>query len=84
MLDPVNMMAMSSDYREAVSVIVAVTRLVDGINDTISVGLPTAVASRGLLTALATAAVAVTLITGLLANRGIVDHPPLEVLRQET
>ncbi len=30
------------------------------------------------------AAVAVTLITGLLANRGIVDHPPLEVLRQET
>jgi putative ABC transport system permease protein len=30
------------------------------------------------------AAVAVTLLTGLLANRGIVDHPPLEVLRQET
>jgi hypothetical protein len=30
------------------------------------------------------AAVAVTLVTGLLANRGIVDHPPLEVLRQET
>jgi len=29
-------------------------------------------------------AVAVTLITGLLANRGVVDHPPLEVLRQET
>jgi len=26
----------------------------------------------------------VTLVTGLLANRGIVDHPPLEVLRQET
>jgi putative ABC transport system permease protein len=30
------------------------------------------------------AAVAVTLVTGLLANRGIVDHPPLEVLRAET
>jgi putative ABC transport system permease protein len=30
------------------------------------------------------AAVAVTLITGLLANRGVADHPPLEVLRQET
>jgi len=30
------------------------------------------------------AVVAVTLGTGLLANRGVVDHPPLEVLRQET
>jgi putative ABC transport system permease protein len=30
------------------------------------------------------AAVAVTLVTGLFANRGITDHPPLEVLRQET
>ena len=30
------------------------------------------------------AAVAVTLLTGLIANRGIVDHPPLEILRQET
>jgi len=30
------------------------------------------------------AAVAVTLITGLLANRGVADHPPLEVLRNET
>jgi putative ABC transport system permease protein len=29
-------------------------------------------------------AVAVTMITGLLANRGVTDHPPLEVLRQET
>ena len=29
-------------------------------------------------------AVAVTLLTGLLANRGITNHPPLEVLRQET
>ncbi len=27
---------------------------------------------------------AVTLVTGLLANRGIATHPPLEVLRQET
>ena len=27
---------------------------------------------------------AVTLITGLLSSRGITDHPPLEVLRQET
>ena len=35
--------------------------------------------------ALAVAAVAgVTVITGLLANRGVTDHPPLEVLRQET
>ena len=30
------------------------------------------------------AAVAVTVITGLLANRGVADHPPLEVLRNET
>lgn len=30
------------------------------------------------------AAVGVTLVTGLMANRGITDHPPLEVLRQET
>ncbi|HNC23168.1 MAG TPA: FtsX-like permease family protein [Opitutaceae bacterium] len=30
------------------------------------------------------ASVIVTLVTGLVANRGIVDHPPLEVLRQET
>jgi putative ABC transport system permease protein len=29
-------------------------------------------------------AVAVTLITGALTNRGITTHPPLEVLRQET
>ena len=27
---------------------------------------------------------AVTLLTGLLSNRGVTDHPPLEVLRQET
>ncbi len=33
----------------------------------------------------ATAAVmAVTLATGLLSNRGVADHPPLEVLRQDT
>jgi len=36
-----------------------------------------------LLTAIA-ASVVVTVVTGLVANRGIVDHPPLEVLRQET
>ncbi|MEY4939577.1 MAG: hypothetical protein RIQ93_1312 [Verrucomicrobiota bacterium] len=30
------------------------------------------------------AVVAVTLTTGLVANRGITSHPPLEVLRQET
>ncbi len=36
-----------------------------------------------LLGSMATA-VAVTLVTGLLANRGVADHPPLEVLRQET
>ncbi len=30
------------------------------------------------------AAASVTLITGLLANRGVTDHPPLEILRQET
>jgi hypothetical protein len=27
---------------------------------------------------------AVTVVTGLLSSRGICDHPPLEVLRQET
>ena len=36
-----------------------------------------------LLTAVV-ASVAVTLLTGLITNRGVVDHPPLEVLRQET
>jgi putative ABC transport system permease protein len=30
------------------------------------------------------AAVIVTVVTGLLTNRGVTDHPPLEVLRQET
>ena len=28
--------------------------------------------------------VAVTLLAGLLSNRGVSDHPPLEILRQET
>ena len=28
--------------------------------------------------------VAVTLLAGLLSNRGVTDHPPLEILRQET
>ena len=27
---------------------------------------------------------AATLITGWIANRGVADHPPLAVLRQET
>ena len=50
-------------YRLAivVSAVVAVTRVVEALNDTIAVGLPTAVASRGLLTAVATAFMAVTL-----------------------
>ncbi|MBS0632421.1 MAG: ABC transporter permease [Verrucomicrobia bacterium] len=30
------------------------------------------------------AAAAVTVLTGLLTNRGVADHPPLQVLRQET
>jgi putative ABC transport system permease protein len=38
----------------------------------------------GLLLASAAGAVAVTLITGMLTNRGITSHPPLQVLRQET
>lgn len=37
----------------------------------------------GLLLAVA-AVSAVTLLTGLLSNRGVTDHPPLAVLRQET
>jgi putative ABC transport system permease protein len=36
-----------------------------------------------LLTSVA-AAVAITLVTGLVTNRGVANHPPLEVLRQET
>jgi len=38
----------------------------------------------GLLLASVLVAVAITIVTGLVTNRGIVDHPPLEVLRQET
>ncbi len=30
------------------------------------------------------AVMTITLTTGLLANRGVADHPPLEILRQET
>jgi len=26
----------------------------------------------------------VTVVTGLLTSRGVTDHPPLEILRQET
>lgn len=37
----------------------------------------------GLLLAVA-GVTAVTLLTGLLSNRGVTDHPPLAVLRQET
>src|SRR5262249_9795110 len=44
--------------------------------------IPAAVAPLELLGAIA-AVVAVTLTTGLLANRGVANHPPLEVLRQE-
>ena len=35
------------------------------------------------LGAVATAAT-VTVVTGLLTSRGVTDHPPLEILRQET
>lgn len=38
----------------------------------------------GTLLAAVVAVTAVTLLTGLLSNRGVADHPPLEVLRQET
>ena len=36
-----------------------------------------------LLLATVAAVAAVTLVTGLLSSRGVCDHPPLEVLRQE-
>ena len=39
--------------------------------------------SYGMLGSVA-AAVAITLITGLVTNRGVSNHPPLEILRQET
>lgn len=43
-----------------------------------------AVAAPGALALAVLAVTAVTLLTGLLSNRGVTDHPPLEVLRQET
>jgi putative ABC transport system permease protein len=36
------------------------------------------------LLAAVAASMVVTLATGLITNRGVVDHPPLEILRQET
>ena len=42
------------------------------------------VASPLLLLAAVASVTAVTLATGLLSSRGACDHPPLEVLRQET
>ncbi len=42
------------------------------------------VAAPGTLALAVLAVTAVTLLTGLLSNRGVTDHPPLEVLRQET
>jgi putative ABC transport system permease protein len=44
----------------------------------------TGVVSPGTLLLATVAVTAVTLLTGLLSNRGVTDHPPLEVLRQET
>lgn len=44
-----------------VAALVAVTRIVETLADTIAAGLPTAIASRGLLTALAAGAMALTL-----------------------
>ena len=38
----------------------------------------------GTLVSAVLAVTAVTLLTGLAANRGITNHPPLEILRQET
>ena len=38
----------------------------------------------GFLVLTVLAVTAVTLLTGLLSNRGVTDHPPLAVLRQET
>lgn len=38
----------------------------------------------GFLALTVLAVTAVTLLTGLLSNRGVTDHPPLAVLRQET
>ncbi len=44
----------------------------------------TGVFAPATLVVAAVAVMAVTLITGILANRGVADHPPLEILRQET
>lgn len=44
----------------------------------------TGVFAPGTLLAAGAAVTAVTLLTGMLSNRGVTDHPPLEVLRQET
>lgn len=44
----------------------------------------TGVWSPGTLSIAVLAVTAVTLITGLWSSRGVADHPPLEVLRQET
>ena len=38
----------------------------------------------GLLLGSVIAATAITIVTGLVTNRGVAGHPPLEVLRQET
>jgi putative ABC transport system permease protein len=38
----------------------------------------------GTLALAVVAVMTITLLTGLLANRGVADHPPLEILRQET
>ncbi|MEO7599584.1 MAG: FtsX-like permease family protein, partial [Opitutus sp.] len=40
--------------------------------------------SPGMLLLSVVGAVTITLVTGMLTNRGITTHPPLEVLRQET
>ncbi len=38
----------------------------------------------GALLVAAAAVITITLVTGLLSNRGVANHPPLEILRQET
>jgi putative ABC transport system permease protein len=45
----------------------------------------TAAVNPGMVPVVAVVIVSVvTLTTGLLSNRGVLDHPPLQVLRQET
>jgi len=41
------------------------------------------VVTLGILGSAVAAVTAITLLTGLLANRGVTNHPPLEVLREE-